>query len=80
MVFMPKLSLQIMLLPIQIQSSLSPSGNPVITDTLISIWTAAIPHAKINYTRLTEINSHYYRLSQMRTLTQGSYSIRYKRS
>ena len=80
MVFMPKLSLQIMLLPIQIQSSLSPSGNPVITDTLISIWTAAIPRAKINYTRLTEINSHYYRLSQMRTLTQGPYSIRYKRS
>ena len=77
---MPKLSLQIMLLPIQIQSSLSPSGNPVITDTLISIWTAAIPRAKINYTRLTEINSHYYRLSQMRTLTQGPYSIRYKRS
>ena len=80
MVFMPKLSLQIMLLPIQIQSSLSPSGNPVITDTLISIWTAAIPQAKINYTRSTEINSHYYRLSQMRTLTQGPYSVRYKRS
>ena len=80
MVFMPKLSLQIMLLPIQIQSSLFPSGNPVITDTLISIWTAAIPQAKINYTQLTEINSHYYRLSQMRTLTQGPYSIRYKRS
>ena len=80
MVFMPKLSLQIMLLPIQIQSSLSPSGNPVITDTLISIWTAAIPRAKINYTRLTKISSHYYRLSQMRTLTQGPYSIRYKRS
>jgi len=33
------------------------------------IWTAAKSQARINYRHLTEINSRYYRLTLMRTLT-----------
>ena len=58
-------------------SQLSTCGHPAITDTPI-IRTAAKSRAKINYRRLTEINSWYYGLSLMRTLTQDRYSIRYK--
>ena len=58
-------------------SLLSTCGHPAITDTPI-IRTAAKSRAKINYRRLTEINSWYYGLSLMRTLTQDPYSIRYK--
>ena len=49
-------------------SQLSPCGYPAITDTLI-IRTADKFRAKINYRRLTEINSRYYGLSLQRTLT-----------
>ena len=58
-------------------SQLSTCGHPAIMDTPI-IRTAAKSRAKINYRRLTEINSWYYGLSLMRTLTQDPYSIRYK--
>ena len=40
------------------------NGRPII-------WTAAKSKARINYRRLTEINSHYYGLLLMRTLTSG---------
>ena len=40
--------------------------------------TAAKFSAKTNYRRLIEINSRYYGLSLMRTLTRGPYSVRYK--
>ena len=48
-------------------------------DTLI-IWTAAKSQAKINCRRLTDINSRYYGLLLMRTLTQGPYSVHSKGS
>lgn len=38
-------------------------------DTLI-IWTAAKSQARINYRHLTGINSRYYRLALIRTLTR----------
>ena len=60
-------------------SQLSPCGHPAITDTPI-IRTAAKSPAKINYRRLTEINSRYYGLSLMRTLTRGPHSVRNKGS
>ena len=40
--------------------------------------TATNSPAKTNYRHLAEINSRYYGLSLMRTLTQGPYSVRYK--
>ena len=58
-------------------SQLSTCGHPAITDTPI-IRTSAKSRSKINYRRVTEINSWYYGLSLMRTLTQDPYSIRYK--
>ena len=42
--------------------------------------TATKSPAKTNYRRLTEINYRYYRLSLMRTLMWGPYSVRYKES
>ena len=60
-------------------SQLSPCGHPAITDTPI-IRTAAKSPAKINNRRLTEINSRYYGLSLMRTLTRGPHSVRNKGS
>ena len=60
-------------------SQLSPCGHPAITDTPI-IRTAAKSPAKINYRRLTKINSRYYGLSLMRTLTRGPHSVRNKGS
>ena len=60
-------------------SQLSPCGHPAITDTPIK-RTAAKSPAKTNYRRLTEINSHYYGLSLIRTLTQGPCSVLYKGS
>ena len=60
-------------------SQLSPCGHPAITDTPIK-RTAAKSQAKINYRRLTEINSPYYGLSLIRTLTRGPYSVRNKGS
>ena len=56
-------------------SELSPCGHPAITDTQL-IWTEAKSPAKTDYRRLTEINSHYYGLSLMRTLTRGPYSYK----
>ena len=50
-----------------------------LADTAI-VPTAAKSQAKINFRRLTEINSHYYGLSVMRTLTRGPYSVRCKGS
>ena len=58
-------------------SQLSPCGHPSITETPI-IRTTAKSQAKINYRRLTEVNSRYYGLSVMRTLTRGPYSVRNK--
>jgi len=60
-------------------SQLLPCGHLAITNTLIK-WTAAKSPAKTNYRHLTEINSCYYGLSLMRTLTQGPYSVRNKGS
>ena len=60
-------------------SQLSPCGHPAITDTPI-IRTAAKSPAKTNYRCLTEINSRYYELSLMRTLTRGPHSVRHKGS
>ena len=55
-------------------SQLSPCGHPVMTDTRI-LRTAAKSPAKINNRCLTEINSRYYGLWLMRTLTRGPYSV-----
>ena len=60
-------------------SQLSPCGHPAITNTPI-IRTAAKSPAKTSCRRLTEINSRYYGLSLMRTLTRGPNSVRYKGS
>ena len=49
-------------------SQLSPCGHLAITNTPIK-RTAAKSQEKPNYRRLTEINSSYYGLSLMRTLT-----------
>ena len=58
-------------------SQLSPYRHPAITDTPL-IQTAVTSQANINYRRLTEINSRYYGLSLMRTLTRGPYSVHCK--
>ena len=58
-------------------SQLSPFGYLAMTDTPI-IQIAAKFKAKIIYRRLTEINSRYYGLSVMRTLTRGPNSVRHK--
>ena len=50
-------------------------GHLAITNTPI-IRTAAKSSAKINYRRLTEINSRYYGLSLLRTLTRGPEGVR----
>ena len=51
-------------------SQLSPWGCHAITDTPI-IRATTKSQAKINCRHLIEINSRYYGLSQIRTLTQG---------
>ena len=61
------------------EEQLPPCGHPAIMDTPIIRTTAKSP-AKTNYRRLTEINSRYYGLSLLRTLTQGPYSVRNKGS
>ena len=53
--------------------------NSRLADTPI-IRTAAKSPAKINYRRLTKINSRYYGLSLMRTLTRAPHSVRNKGS
>ena len=53
---------------ISIYSQLLRCRRPVITDTLI-IQTAAKSHTKTNHRFLTEMNSRYYRLSLIMTLT-----------
>ena len=60
-------------------NQLSPCGHLAITDTPI-IPTATKSPAKINYRRLTEINSRYYGLSLVRTLTCGPEGVRNKGS
>ena len=60
-------------------SQLSPYGHPTITDTPI-IRTEAKSQTKIDNRCFTEINSRYYGLLLMRTLTRGPYSVRYKGS
>ena len=57
-------------------NSLSPCVHLAITDTPIT-RTAVKSQEKTNYRRLTEINSRYYGLSLMRTLTRGPYGVRY---
>ena len=57
-------------------SQLSSCRHPAIRDTLI-IWTAAKSQEKM---RSTEVNFRYYRLSLMRTLTQGPCSVCHKGS
>ena len=69
---------------VDLKKSFSWHSNPRIVnfrlaDTAI-IPTAAKSQAKINFSRLTEINSHYFGLSLMRTLTGGPYSVRFKGS
>ena len=54
--------------------------NSCLTDTLIMQITAKSP-AKINQNRcLTDIDSRYYGLLLKRTVSQGPYSVCYKRS
>ena len=53
-----------------VYSQPSPCGHLAITDSPI-IRAAAKSPAKINYRRLTEINSRYYGLSLLSTLTHG---------
>ena len=48
-----------------------------MSDTPIML-TAATSQAKINYRCLTEVNSRYFGVSLMRTLTQGPYSVHCK--
>ena len=45
------------------------NGHPIIR-------TAAKSPAKTNYRRLTEINSRYYGISLLKTLTRGPYRVR----
>ena len=70
-------------------SSVQKFGKMAVYSQLSACWHLAITHtpiiptstksrAKINYRRLTEINSSYYGLSLMRTLTWGPHSVRYK--
>ena len=64
--------------PEQIQSTLALrtpryNGHP-------EIRLRAKSQAKINYRRLTEMNSRYYGLSLMRTLTRGPNGVRNKGS
>ena len=54
---------------------LSPCRHLALTDTPI-IRTAAKSPTKINYRCLTEINSRYYGLSLLRTLTRGPEGVR----
>ena len=58
-------------------SHLSPCGHIAITDTPI-IRTAAKSPANMNCRHLTEINSRYYGLSLLRTLTRGPEGVRNK--
>ena len=60
-------------------SQLSPYGHLTITNTPI-IRTEAKSLAKIDNGCFTEINSRYYGLLLMRTLTRGPYSVCYKGS
>ena len=60
-------------------SQLSPCRHLAITDTPI-IRMVAKSQAKTNYRCLIEINSGYYGLSLIRTLTEVPYSVRYKGS
>ena len=53
--------------------------HPTIMETPI-IQTAAEFQAKTNYRHLTGINSCFYGLLLIRTLTRGPYSVRYKGS
>ena len=62
-----------------VYSQLWPCRHPAKTDTPIK-RTAAKSPAKTNYRRLTEINSRYYGLSLMGTLTRGPKSFRFKGS
>ena len=62
-----------------VYSQLRPCVHLAKTDILI-IRTAAKSQAKVNHRCLTEINSRYYGLLLMRTLTQGLYSAHYKGS
>ena len=55
-------------------SQLPPCGYLPITHSPI-IRTAAKSPAKINYRRLTKINSRYFGLSLLRTLTRGPESV-----
>ena len=55
---------------------LTPCGHLTITGTPI-IRTAAKSLTKTKYRCLTKINSRYYGLSLVRTLTRGPYSVRY---
>ena len=54
------------------ECQLLPCRHPAITDTPI-IWTAVKSQELLNYRYLTEINSHCYGLSLMKTQTQGPY-------
>ena len=56
------------------KTQLSPCGHPAIMDTPI-LRTVTKSRTKINYRCLSEINSHYYGLSLMRTLTRSPYGI-----
>ena len=60
-------------------SQLLPCRHPAILGILIR-QTAATSPAKTNYRHLSEINSHYYGLSLMRTLLRHPYSVCFKRS
>ena len=55
-------------------------GSRFLDHTTSAKQTSAKSQAKINYRRLTEINSRYYGLSLMRTPAQGLHSSRYKGS
>ena len=73
-----KLSSSLFILIIIIIIIIKPTTvNSRFTDTPI-IRTAAKSQAKINWRCLTEINSRYYGLSPMRTLTEDLYSVRNK--
>ena len=60
-------------------SPLSHCGHPAKKETPIKRTIAKSP-AKTNYRRLTEINSRYYGLSPIWTLTRDPYIVRYRGS
>ena len=60
------------------------SINYTPVQSTLALWIMDMPiiqpRKKINFTCLTEVNSCHYRLSLLKTLTRGPWTVRYKES